>query len=277
MLNEQFTNNAVSYLVNFMVPSDGVLTVGDATTFPPNPQFRIVVDAEIMLVTAVTGNDFTVERAAEEELNGGPAAYHNAGSAVTLVVTAGALKEIVDEINTIEEAPAQVGGNGGLSEDEIRQLIAEAIGEGDTMGFTGARVRRTTAQTITTGTWTAISFDNARYDSSKFFDPDNNPTRISPLAAGAGYYNIGGSVEWATDAAANSKQCAVRVNGTLFVGTNGCTNKAANTALCSVNTQLYLNAGDYVEFMVYHDKGSNLNVNASGNYSPEFWIQKMGT
>jgi hypothetical protein len=33
---------------------------------------------------------------------------------------------------------------------------------------------------------------------------------------------------------------------------------------------------DYVQCFVAHDRGSNLDINAAGNYSPEFMMVKVG-
>lgn len=86
-MTEQFANAAQSKLSADIDASVTALVVDAATTFSPAPQFRIVVDSEIMLVTGVAGSTFTVQRGAE----GSTPAQHAAGSLVTQVVTAGAL------------------------------------------------------------------------------------------------------------------------------------------------------------------------------------------
>jgi hypothetical protein len=55
--------------------------------FPTTGQFRIKIDAELMLVTAVSGTTFTVTRGIE----GSTAASHANGATVTHILTAGAL------------------------------------------------------------------------------------------------------------------------------------------------------------------------------------------
>jgi hypothetical protein len=63
------------------------LVVADASSFPGTPQFRILVENEIMLVTGVSGTTFTIQRGAE----GTTAVTHANGVVVTHVLTAAAL------------------------------------------------------------------------------------------------------------------------------------------------------------------------------------------
>ncbi len=87
MPTEQFANNAQSSLTAAVAAGDTSLTVANASAFPASGNFRVLIDAEILLVTAVSGNTFTVTRGAE----GTAAAAHVNGAYVTHVVTAAAL------------------------------------------------------------------------------------------------------------------------------------------------------------------------------------------
>jgi hypothetical protein len=84
---EQYANNAQSSLTAAVAAGDTTLTVGNASAFPASGNFRVIIDAEILLVTAVAGNTFTVTRGAE----GTTAAAHAVGAYVTHVLTAAAL------------------------------------------------------------------------------------------------------------------------------------------------------------------------------------------
>jgi hypothetical protein len=84
---EQFANNAQSSLAAAIAAGDTSLTVANAVPFPASGNFRVIIDGEILLVTAVTGNTFTVTRGAE----GTTAAAHANGAYVTHVLTAAAL------------------------------------------------------------------------------------------------------------------------------------------------------------------------------------------
>lgn len=87
---ERFANNAVSILTSVI---DGVtdpvaLTVQNASGFPSDGNFRILIDSEILLVTSVAGNSFTADRG----LEGTQVAAHDAGATVRHIFTAGALE-----------------------------------------------------------------------------------------------------------------------------------------------------------------------------------------
>lgn len=91
MATEKFANKPATTLNGGI---DGVvtsLTVTDASAFPSTGQFRIIIDAEYMLVTAVSGNNFTVQRGAESST----AFPHSNGASVEHILTAGAVNLLV--------------------------------------------------------------------------------------------------------------------------------------------------------------------------------------
>jgi hypothetical protein len=83
---ERFANNAVSTLALAIDGSTTALTLTGATGFP-DPDFRIVVDTELMLCTVRAGTSLTVTRGAE----GTAPVSHAAGAAVTVVLTAASM------------------------------------------------------------------------------------------------------------------------------------------------------------------------------------------
>ena len=89
MAYEQFANGGLSSLDAATDNDDLSLTVKSAVGFPTIGNFRIIVESEIMLVTAVQGKTFTVTRAQE----GTSAASHDADVAVFHVLTAGSIAQ----------------------------------------------------------------------------------------------------------------------------------------------------------------------------------------
>lgn len=87
MATEKLANAAASTLNGTILANPGTLTVTSATTFPSAGNFRILIDSEILLVTAVAGNVFTVTGGQE----GTAAAGHTNLAAVTHILTADAL------------------------------------------------------------------------------------------------------------------------------------------------------------------------------------------
>lgn len=82
-MREQTKNGATTFLNGTINDSTTTVTVVDASLFSSSPQFRIIIDSEIMLVTGISGNNLTVTRATE----GSNAAPHNDGSTVAQIIT----------------------------------------------------------------------------------------------------------------------------------------------------------------------------------------------
>jgi hypothetical protein len=74
-------------LLSTITSSATSLSVTDASRFPTAGNFRLLVESELMLVTGVSSNTFTVTRGIE----GTVAAAHAAGREVSHIITAGAL------------------------------------------------------------------------------------------------------------------------------------------------------------------------------------------
>lgn len=88
---------------------------------------------------------------------------------------------------------------------------------------------------------------------------------------------IGGHVEWAVNAT-GVRIARIRLNGATFIAVSD--SPVAGHAVYNVRNNvmtLYdLAVNDYVELMVFQDSGAGLNVLASANFSPEFWMQLVG-
>lgn len=91
---EQFANFASSTLNGTISSGALSLDVVMATSFPSSGNFRVLIDNELILVTGVSGTTFTVLRAQE----GTSAASHTTGTAVTHIVTAGALSALKTDV-----------------------------------------------------------------------------------------------------------------------------------------------------------------------------------
>jgi hypothetical protein len=92
---EILVNNAMSQLNGAVDGSTDPVTfaVDSATTFPATGNFTIIIDGEIMLVTSVSGNNFTADRAQE----GTAIASHLDNASVASVLTAGSLERVIQQ------------------------------------------------------------------------------------------------------------------------------------------------------------------------------------
>jgi hypothetical protein len=106
----QKKNNAQSELASTISVGGLSLTVSDASSFPVSGNFMITIwnrtsytdpgldpDMEIVKVTSVAGNTFTIERAQEST----SAKEHASGADVRLLFTVGQIQEIEDTINDL--------------------------------------------------------------------------------------------------------------------------------------------------------------------------------
>jgi len=88
---ERFANDAASTLDGQIDAAVTSLDVISAADFPAEGDFRIVVDNEIMLVTGVSSNTFTVVRARENTTG----VTHGDGVSVIQIITVGGLQRYV--------------------------------------------------------------------------------------------------------------------------------------------------------------------------------------
>ena len=126
MAAEQFANQAQTTLAVAIAAGDLSLSVASAAKFPTVPQFRIIVDSEIMIVTAVSGATFTVTRGAEETT----AAAHLADATITHVVTAGGLANaIAGTIHRTSDANYDITETAGTVAVWFRALTLSRTGK----------------------------------------------------------------------------------------------------------------------------------------------------
>jgi len=88
-MTERFSNQAVTALSAAIATTTATIcNVTDASTFPASGNFRIKIDGEILLVTAVSTNTFTIVRGQEATV----AATHASGANVIHLLTKGGLE-----------------------------------------------------------------------------------------------------------------------------------------------------------------------------------------
>lgn len=104
---ELLANNASTTLNGGINNSTTSVVVTSATGFPVTGNFRVIVDSEIMLVTGVSGNTFTVTRGVEST----GAVSHSSGANITHILTAAGLAQFIDD-NTTSGAAVGAGAIG---------------------------------------------------------------------------------------------------------------------------------------------------------------------
>jgi len=96
-LREQFANNAQTTLNGAITNAATLLVVADSSMFPSAGDFRLLIDSELVLCTAVAGDTLTIARAQE----GTTAAAHNSGTRVYQLLTQGDLDRYCQDNNPL--------------------------------------------------------------------------------------------------------------------------------------------------------------------------------
>lgn len=94
-MSEQYANNAATTLNGTITSGALSLVVLSATAFPTTGNFQIIIEDEIIQVTAVAGTTFTIVRGRE----GTTAAAHSSGATVTQVLTRDSLLRVGSRIH----------------------------------------------------------------------------------------------------------------------------------------------------------------------------------
>lgn len=148
-----------------------------------------------------------------------------AGTNVTITVD--------DPGNTITIASSGSGGGGGGT------------------GFT--RLRKSATQTISSGTWTAVTWDTEDYDTLAMHDNVTNNSRLT--APSAGVYAVNFSVQLGTA----SGDCYIQfaINGTRVPG-RAYLPSAGGSRSYTLHRMLAVSSGDYIEAFIFASGGATL-------------------
>ncbi len=109
---EVYNNDAATSLAAPILAGDLVLTVASSAEFNTAGTFRIRIDDEIMTVTSVSGNNWTVTRASELCEGVDVAAGHSKFAAIYGVLTAGSLLAAVTGSAAVITGVSVVSANG---------------------------------------------------------------------------------------------------------------------------------------------------------------------
>jgi hypothetical protein len=177
-----------------------------------------------------------------------------------------------------------VVGNGTLTLTAATVAVSSALTAATlsvnsrAVALAGCRVYHNAAQSIATGTPTALSMNTERYDTDGFHDTVTNNTRLTVPAGLAGKYHIAGSLAWAAASDAINRRAQIRLNGTTNIAVSGgpAVNSASEITFQCVSHTYDLAVGDYVELVAVQASAGAVNVNAAGNYSPEFGMSRIG-
>lgn len=136
----------------------------------------------------------------------------------------------------------------------------------------GTRVTHGSAITITTGTQTILPFNLELFDDNDLHDTVTNNSRLTAVVEGR--YFISAAVSWA-GVVTGTREIHIKLNGGTLIGLRKSKATEADLFVQGLSIIYNLAADDYVEVQVFHSRGSNLNINSVGNYTPIFMMQRL--
>jgi hypothetical protein len=134
----------------------------------------------------------------------------------------------------------------------------------------GARIRRTTTQSIPDSTNTTISFTGGTADFNSGVWSNGNPTKFT--APSTGFYYVAAAIEWQATAITGRRLIQVSVNGSTtnqssVVNTGGTQAGSSFFQRQTVSGLLKLTAADFVEFVVFQNSTASQDLIAHSNDS----------
>lgn len=166
------------------------------------------------------------------------------------------------------------GFNGDLEwNPTANRLIAlpDASGTIALVESIGARAYHSLDQSLANNTNVTLAFNSERYDSDTIHDNTTNNSRLTCKTEGN--YLIGGNVAFAGNAT-GIRQIGIVLNGSTTIAALRIPAISADSML-AISTIYPLSVNDYVQITAYQSSGGSLNVLASPNYSPDFYMQKL--
>lgn len=140
-------------------------------------------------------------------------------------------------------------------------------------GVPQAKLLRTTVQTITTATDTAINWTSESIDTLNGHDNAVNNTRYTAQAGGQ--YLMIATVPWANNAT-GIRRIDFKKNGTTFYTGSSHPSGVATRVSTNASRILELSFGDYVEVFVHQTSGGNLDADGTLNEGLTWDIVWMG-
>jgi ribosome modulation factor len=131
-----------------------------------------------------------------------------------------------------------------------------------------ARVRNSATQGIASGTVVYLSWDTEDWDTNNLHSTTANTSRLTCVTAGK--YRVGASASFT--AAGFPREMVIRKNGSTVILDTGWASTSVNEG-GSINTEVDLGIGDYLEFGVYNPNAGTITV--TGDAKTAFWMERI--
>lgn len=120
-------------------------------------------------------------------------------------------------------------------------------------------LHKASAQSVADSAYAALTFDTEDYDDFACHESVTHPTRITPVTALLGVWDIHAQVEFASNATGD-RWIELRKNNTMFAGTKIMTARGTGTTIVAIRSLVAVVASDYIEAFVEQTSGGSLNT-----------------
>ena len=204
-----------------------------------------------------------------------------AGAGVPEELTGANIRTLLGTLNADQLQGNAAAAFAAATHNQAGDTITSTVGSASAANYLTVASKRThsVAQAIATTTWTRLSIDTLRFQSSA-----NWYSRANSLTAPeTGTYLVGASLEFAFNAT-GFRYGAITVNsggaygGTTLratVGGGPAPTSSGYTMPVPLVALIYLSVNDYLELWAFQSSGGNLNVTKAEQFSPELWAIRL--
>ena len=180
-----------------------------------------------------------------------------AGDATNTVVDAEGDLLVGDAADTLQRLAIGTTGQVLTVDTTIDGKIKWATAAAPSLSFVGASAYFSTNQSISSGTFTAVTWDVENYDTDSIHSTSTNTSRFTIPTGKSGYWRFTSQIRWANNSS-GGRYLQIAKNGTGLVYTENEADTRAFTQ--SITKTLSLTAGDYLELFVLQTSGGSLNI-----------------
>lgn len=257
-----------------VILKDLVITVSGASTLQSAGIFHnsgngLRIESCFVTVSGSSGNNYGYTsqlNAATAEIYGGKL------SGTTYDVQTGVAGSTLT-LNNVVLVNGTFSYSGTLYGTYLRSTTGDLISVGNSV-FTHAKgvlAYRSTAQTLSDSTPTAINLDSETRDDNGFHSTSTNTSRLTVPTGYAGWYTIAAGISYASNTT-GVRDCQIRLNGNIIGLNRVLPATGGNDSFFSAPKLYYLAVGDYIEMYGYQTSGGNLNTVAGDQYT---WLSML--
>jgi hypothetical protein len=136
-----------------------------------------------------------------------------------------------------------------------------------------AHVYHNTTQSIPNSTFTTVTFNSELFDTDGVHSTTVNTSRLTCVTTGK--YLVTANIAFAANAT-GYRRILLRANAATDLAEDIRSNVGGSLhTICSLQSQIGLTAGDYIEILAWQDSGGALNVTPHTAYTPEFSLVRV--